>query len=418
MKKRKHAHKSSKSSKKAKRKRVDSDSDSNYEGLSENDVVNDSDMDPFDAIALEGAKNDEFLPKGAHRKAADNYEEDEYGGKDYRKLLQLKPDHSLRSLYIAPDGHIFLESFSPVYKHAHDFLIAIAEPVCRPKLIHEYKLTAYSLYAAVSVGLKTDDIIEYLRRLCKTSLPEEIVDFIKACTMSYGKVKLVLKYNRYFIESVHAEVIQRLLKDSVIAGIRIDSVDPTQSESSHTSDKLTNQFASITKAESSATEVANAPGAAEVGSSAVPEDISKFYEQMDKDDDDAEISNAVSFEIDPSQLEVLQKRCIELDCPLLAEYDFKHDTRNADILMDLKSSTTLRPYQERSLRKMFGNGRARSGIIVLPCGAGKTLVGVTAACTVRKRCLVLCTSSVSVDQWKQQFKLWSTADDASICRLV
>ncbi len=48
--------------------------------------------------------------------------------------------------------------------------------------------------------------------------------------------------------------------------------------------------------------------------------------------------------------------------------------------------------QEKSLRKMFGNGRARSGVIVLPCGAGKTLVGVTAACTVRKRCLVLCTS--------------------------
>ena len=50
--------------------------------------------------------------------------------------------------------------------------------------------------------------------------------------------------------------------------------------------------------------------------------------------------------------------------------------------------------QEKSLRKMFGNGRARSGVIVLPCGAGKTLVGVTAACTIRKRCLVLCTSGM------------------------
>ncbi len=35
---------------------------------------------------------------------------------------------------------------------AYDFLIAIAEPVCRPALMHEYKLTPYSLYAAVSVG--------------------------------------------------------------------------------------------------------------------------------------------------------------------------------------------------------------------------------------------------------------------------
>lgn len=30
----------------------------------------------------------------------------------------------------------------------------------RPAFIHEYKLTAYSLYAAVSVGLQTEDIIE------------------------------------------------------------------------------------------------------------------------------------------------------------------------------------------------------------------------------------------------------------------
>jgi DNA excision repair protein ERCC-3 len=33
---------------------------------------------------------------------------------------------------------------------------------------------------------------------------------------------------------------------------------------------------------------------------------------------------------------------------------------------------------------MFGNGSARSGIIVLPCGAGKTLTGVTAAQTIKK----------------------------------
>ena len=97
---------------------------------------------------------------------------------------------------------------------------------------------------------------------------------------------------------------------------------------------------------------------------------------------------------------MLQRRCIELDSPLLSEYDFRNDTRNPNILVELKSSTTLRPYQERALRKLFGNGRARSGIIVLPCGAGKTLVGVTAACTIRKKCLVLCTSAVSVEQWK------------------
>lgn len=53
--------------------------------------------------------------------------EDEFGAKDYRRDTQLKRDHNDRPLWIAPDGHIFLESFSPIYKYAADFLIAIAE---------------------------------------------------------------------------------------------------------------------------------------------------------------------------------------------------------------------------------------------------------------------------------------------------
>ena len=59
------------------------------------------------------------------------------------------------------------------------------------------------------------------------------------------------------------------------------------------------------------------------------------------------------------QLETLQKRTMELDFPLLAEYDFRHDAVNPDINIDLKPMAILRPYQEKALRKMFGNGRAR-----------------------------------------------------------
>ncbi|XP_023718535.1 general transcription and DNA repair factor IIH helicase subunit XPB-like isoform X2 [Cryptotermes secundus] len=71
--------------------------------------------------------------------------EDEYGAKDYRLQMILKTDHESRPLWVAPNGHIFLESFSPVYKHAHDFLIAISEPVCRPEHIHEVRTSLISL---------------------------------------------------------------------------------------------------------------------------------------------------------------------------------------------------------------------------------------------------------------------------------
>ena len=52
------------------------------------------------------------------------------------------------------------------------------KPVSRPEFIQEYKLTSYSLYAAVSVGLQTNDIIEYLKRLSKTSIPPSVINFI------------------------------------------------------------------------------------------------------------------------------------------------------------------------------------------------------------------------------------------------
>ena len=84
---------------------------------------------------------------------------------------------------------------------AQDFLTTIAEPIRHRTYIHEYKLTPHSLYAAVSVGLDPKDIISVLDRLCKMPIPVNIIQFIHSCSKSYGKVKLVLKDNRFFVES-------------------------------------------------------------------------------------------------------------------------------------------------------------------------------------------------------------------------
>ncbi|XP_061316356.1 general transcription and DNA repair factor IIH helicase subunit XPB [Pezoporus flaviventris] len=366
-----------------------------------------------------GKESQEAVPSAAGKQVEDSGTKlDEYGAKDYKHLMPLKADHASRPLWVAPDGHIFLEAFSPLYKYAQDFLVAIAEPVCRPAHIHEYKLTAYSLYAAVSVGLQTSDIIEYLQKLSKTGVPDGIIQFIKLCTVSYGKVKLVLKHNRYFVESTFPDVIQQLLQDPVIKECRLRmKTDAEDDDTEFLTETFTSKSAIAKSKEggfgpstSQETDAQNKPD--------VPADLFEFYEQMDKDEEEEEETQTVSVEVKQEMIEELQKRCIHLDYPLLAEYDFRNDSVNPDINIDLKPTAVLRPYQEKSLRKMFGNGRARSGVIVLPCGAGKSLVGVTAACTVRKRCLVLCNSAVSVEQWKAQFKMWSTIDDSQICRFT
>ncbi|GAA5870231.1 hypothetical protein JCM16303_001935 [Sporobolomyces ruberrimus] len=353
--------------------------------------------------------------------------------------LPLRPDQVSRPFYIVPStGHIILENFHPLAKYATDFLVAIAEPVSRPKFIHEYKLTPHSLYAAVSVGLETENIIEVLNRMSKVPVPEELCDFIRECTHSYGKVKMVLKKNKHFVESGDPETLRILLRDDVIAKARVP-VEQTEQEER---DKDGTATFGLEKDKAPSRAGLVIPGTKEAGAPPLPgqkgadgaqggngkegegngkgkekqsdEDLFTAVVGLEKDDDMDDDDEVHAFEIQEAEIEAVKRRCLDLDYRMMEEYDFRHDDVNPTLEIDLKPTAALRPYQEKSLGKMFGNGRARSGIIVLPCGAGKTLVGVTAATTIRKSCIVLCTSSVSVMQWKQQFLQWSTIKDSSI----
>ncbi|KAK6158213.1 hypothetical protein DH2020_005527 [Rehmannia glutinosa] len=396
------------------------------------------------AVTTSSAASDD----GSHfnEELDDDLRDGEGKNRDFSKL-ELKPDHANRPLWACADGRIFLETFSPLYKQAYDFLIAIAEPVCRPESMHEYNLTPHSLYAAVSVGLETETIISVLDKLSKTKLPKEMINFIHSSTANYGKV------------------LKKLLNDEVIGKARIHS------EGTHGDDGFT------------------------IGKSA-----GEIEGQHDELLNEAELAAVAeekethSFEIDPAQMvdlihllkvENVKQRCLPnaLNYPMLEEYDFRNDTVNPDLEVELKPHAQPRPYQEKSLSKMFGNayslmvfefhkneldslpspsslvscplsdfmcsvvflklsgylcsriapsshsllpivvvmgsgGRARSGIIVLPCGAGKSLVGVSAATRIRKSCLCLATNAVSVDQWAFQFKLWSTIKEEQICRFT
>ena len=108
--------------------------------------------------------------------------------------LDLKPDHQNRPLWIdAKKARITLESFNPLAKMAADLLTTIAEPLSRPKHLHEYALTVHSLYAAVSVGLTPQDILNGLNKFLKTPLPEEIKSFVLKATRAFG-VRIPLSY--------------------------------------------------------------------------------------------------------------------------------------------------------------------------------------------------------------------------------
>lgn len=337
-----------------------------------------------------------------------------FGRRDFSKQLAMKADHQNRPLFIdTSKGFIVLERFHPLAEKAQDFLVTIAEPKSRPTHLHEYALTTHSLYAAVSMGLNPEDIITTLDRFLKTAVPPEVRHFILSCTASYGKVKLVLKGNKYYVESVDADVLQLLLKDETIGPLRVHGSEGITTTSAPTMAGLvipgTENAAGVRQAA-----IAKATG--KPGASADATNEADLLATLDEEDDDDGKTAVHSFEIGDEAVEIVQKRCLELGYPILEEYDFRNDDVNANLEIDLRPNTQIRPYQEKSLSKMFGNGRAKSGIIVLPCGAGKTLVGITAACTVRKGVIVLCTSSMSVVQWRQEFLKWSNVnpDDVAI----
>ena len=81
----------------------------------------------------------------------------------------------------------------------------------------------------------------------------------------------------------------------------------------------------------------------------------------------------------------MKARCLPggLNYPMLEEYDFRNDTVNADLNIDLKPHVQPRPYQEKSMAKMFGNGRARSG--EQTCSLARLCPCITGGfCTVRR----------------------------------
>ncbi|KAL8901774.1 MAG: hypothetical protein Q9207_005032 [Kuettlingeria erythrocarpa] len=331
------------------------------------------------------------------------------GGLNDLSHLDLKPDHENRPMWIdAKKARITLESFSTLASKASEFLTSIAEPLSRPSYFHEYSITQNSLYSAISTGMTAQDIFYGLNVLSKTQVPPNLKEFVINSSRAFGKVKLVLKHTRYFLESTEYEILKQLLQDKVIGAARANAQGAIVTEKATKTGGIvipgTNDAAGVSQQAANPLEAAH-PADAQVSLSKDAEMIRALREEEDDDDDDNRLAHSV--EIPAENVQTVQQRLYYLGYPVLEEYDFRNDQKNPNLDIDLKPIAKIRDYQEKSLRRMFGNNRARSGIIVLPCGAGKTLVGITAACTVKKGVIILCTSSMSVVQWRNEFLKWS-----------
>lgn len=269
------------------------------------------------------------------------------------KNLRLRQDHAVRPLWVCPSGRILFENFHPKAAQVTDFLIAVAEPVSRPELLHEYQITVLSLTAAISTGIDVETIIKVLERLSKNDLEAGFVEFLRSRGQSIGKLKMVLRNGRHFLEGSDKALLEKLCAVEEVAQSLLQNQD----------------------------------------------------EQVEGQEDVSIV------EVDSEKVEIVKGAAHRIHLPLVQEYEYKLDKQetNPELPAILRSSIDMRPYQKRALSKMFSlDGVAKSGIVVLPCGAGKTLVGIAACVRIGRRALVLTTTSVAVDQWRRQFQLYTT----------
>jgi DNA excision repair protein ERCC-3 len=288
-----------------------------------------------------------------------------------------------KPLWVSPSGYILFETFTKAIEEIEDFLITISEPVSRTKMIQEFVLTPYALYAAVTSGMDTHDILKIIIKLSKNLLPKVVYKMIKICTKFYGKMHLILYKHSYFIYTPNLYLLNLLLKDNKIGNCYLNLIWYSKKQYEYKK-KLKKSFY--------------------LKNDSVFQTISDLFNSQ----------IIIWLDSKKNNVEEIRRRCVELDCPLLEEYDFIHDNHVPSIKIDLNPSTRIRKYQEKALSKMFSKSRARSGVVVLPCGAGKTIVGIAAITVIKKTSLIVCNSTVSVEQWRRQFLKWSDINQTKI----
>jgi DNA excision repair protein ERCC-3 len=248
---------------------------------------------------------------------------------------------------IQADRSILVEVDNPKYAEARDALAPFAELEKSPEHIHTYRLSPLSLWNAAAAGLSAQAMIDTLSRYSKFPLPVNLAPDITDLVSRYGRVKL----EKHEAEGAGPPPLRLVCSDVPLLE-----------------------------------ELARQPKIREY-----------LGTRLDR----------TSFLVDPAFRGVLKLALINVGYP--AE-DLAGYTEGAPLPIRLRSLSrhgvpfVVRDYQREAGEVFYAGGDVRggSGVIVLPCGAGKTIVGLAAMSMVGRQTLVLTTGITSVKQWHRE----------------
>ncbi len=256
-------------------------------------------------------------------------------------------------LIVQGDRTVLLEVDNPLHAEARDALAPFAELEKSPEHIHTYRLTPLSLWNAAAAGMTAAAMVDALATYSKFPLPPNLSTDLKELVSRYGRVSLRRIDGRLRLVTQDRALLEELARQKGLRDYLVERVDET------------------------------------------------------------------SFLIDDAHRGVLKQALIGVGYP--AE-DLAGYTEGASLQVELREIARtgvkfqVRDYQKMAVETFHAGGDVRggSGVIVLPCGAGKTIVGLTALAALKKNTLVLTTSTTAVEQWRREILDKTDLEDSMV----
>ncbi len=119
--------------------------------------------------------------------------------------------------------------------------------------------------------------------------------------------------------------------------------------------------------------------------------------------------DAQTIAVHPSQRGQIKQSLLRLGWP--AEDFAGYVDGQAHEIALVQNDWKIRPYQEMAAESFWHGG---SGVVVLPCGAGKTIVGAAAMAHVKATTLILVTNTIAARQWREELLARTTLNEDEI----
>lgn len=268
----------------------------------------------------------------------------------------------LNPLIIQSDKTILLDVHAPAAEECRNALIPFAELEKSPEHLHTYKLTPLSLWNAASAGFSSEDAIAVLEKYARYDVPQVVSSWIKEVGMRFGKLFLI---PNPFEEAEQADSAQ-------------------EQESVQTTPK------SLLLATNTAAVYREIEASRSMRKYLTPLTSVSGYDFV--------------FRLQLVDRGTVKEELLKLGWPVKDLVPLKD---GEPLEVSLRSETlagktlSIRNYQREAAAALIGDRGPGTGFgtIVLPCGAGKTVVGMTVMDALKTSTLIITTNITAVHQW-------------------